>query len=283
MAPATLVAQVMTAMAGGARCPMIFFLAALLPAAFTPSPLRAVDPGPNVPSHVVLPPGPGGPTGLDCCGLITICDQMTMAEEGTYDAGNGNAIAGQEPFDEIFDLQTADDCVVPAEGCWVYEVCQASVTYQGATPATAVWVQVYADAGGAPAATASFTEVAPPGTYTVTPFEDTVFGLEGVAICATFLSIKLPPGTWWFDIQPVDTTAGGDWYYIVRDTGGVSGGDTHGKDGGAEHGSAFGGPYPGGYETSTWTPMGALGRGAGDSAMSVSCLIPVELQTFDVE
>ncbi len=246
----------------------------------------AVDPGPNEPSHVAIPPGPATPTGGPGCTLgdTIFCDQMAMVGAGTYDAGNGNAMAGQAVFGTIFDLQVADDCVVPDPGFILTGVCQASVTFLGATPATAMWVQVYADNGGFPAETSSFDEVVSPGSYSVTTFPDPIFGLVGTVICADVTDITLPAGNWYFSIQPIDTTAGGDWYFQVRDFASLNGSDSYGKDGGEEHGSAFGGPYGGGYGVSDWTSMASLGFGAGDAAFCVGGVqVPVELQSFDVE
>lgn len=210
-----------------------------------------------------------------------------MVTNATYSGGNGNAMSGLGAgFGAIYDLQMADDCTGPLQtGTYVInQVCAASLTFLGVAPATAVWVQVYADAGGVPANTVAFQEIVPPGSFTSTPFTDTVFGFQGQTICATITSITLPAGTWWFNIQPIDTTAGGDWFYQVRDANPPVGADIAVKDGQPEHGTAFGGPHNVGYGFGTWTSSGAAGFGAGNAAFSVNgTLIPVEIDSFEIE
>lgn len=220
--------------------------------------------------------GPGGPTGFSPeapqGGDTVFCDNTAMIAGGTYTEGNGNAIAGQVPFLGIFDLQTADDCVLTSPAV-ITRVCGGFLTFAGTPPATGVWVQVYADVGGAPANVASFNQTATGADVTSTPFIDTVFLLQGQYICAdlTAFTFSVPAGTWWFDIQPIDITAGGDWFYQVRDTvAPVTGGEAHAKDGATEHGGAFGGPYPGGHGSPTWFPFSSQQGGApGDNATLV--------------
>lgn len=227
-----------------------------------------------VPTHVDAPAGAGGPTGAvlptPTEGSVIICDQMGMVTAGTYTAGNGDAIGGGGPFGEVADLQLADDCTL-AEDLQITQACIGTVTFLGAPPAQGLWIQVYADMGGVPANTASFDQVVPLADVTSTPFVDMVFGLLGQVLCADVApGLILPAGTWFFNIQPVSTGPAGDWYFHLRTANGAPvGADSFGKDGGTEHGTDFGGPYPGGYGTATWLSMAALGFGAGDSAMSL--------------
>lgn len=225
-----------------------------------------------VPTHTSSPPGAGGPTdarvpGLEN-GVVAVCDQMAMVTAGTYTTGNGNAMAGAGIFSQTLDLQMVDDCVHAAE-LEIIQVCQASITFVGQPPANGLWVQVYADTGGAPANAASFDQVIT--SVTSTPFVDSVLGFAGLVICADLApGFVIPAGTWWWDIQPVSLRAGGDWYYQLRRTSiPPTGGDSFLKDGATEHGSAFGGPFPGGYGITTWQPVTALGYAAGDAAFLV--------------
>lgn len=237
------------------------------PAAITREPRRGSDSG-----WVMLGPS------------VDICNLMGMLTNQTYDAGNGNAISGMAAFGEIRDLQLVDDCFL-GSAYDIDRVCAGFLTQSGTLPQTGLWVQVYPDAGGVPAANASDDLLILPANLTGTPFTDTVFGLQGLVLCGHLQpsSLVLPAGVWWFDIQPVDTSANGDWFYHARDQAFLNGGDAHGRDGAAAHGTAFGGPYPGGYGTSTWTSMQALGFGAGDAAFSVSATLPVELPSFTIE
>jgi uncharacterized repeat protein (TIGR01451 family) len=226
-------------------------------------------------THVDVPAGAGGPTGAvlptPTEGTVVICDQMAMIPAGTYTAGNGNAMAGGAPFGMTADLQAADDCTL-AQDLQITEACVGTLTFLGLPPSQGIWIQVYADAGGGvPANTFSFDQVVPPADVTSTPFVDTVFGLLGRILCADVApGLIVPAGTWFFDIQPIGTAPTDDWYFIPRTANGAPvGADSFGKDGGAEHGPAFGGPYPGGYGTATWLSMAALGFGAGDSAISL--------------
>lgn len=216
--------------------------------------------------------GPGGPTGLRLAaarGSVVPCDQMGMVANATYNAANGNAIGGAGVLTRIEDLQVADDCALdqPLE---ITEICQASLTFGGQVPANGLWLQVYADNGGSPAESASFTTVIP--TVSVTPFTDNLFFLAGVVLCgAPAPGFVIPAGTWWLNAQPVSIDPTGDWYYQVRlVASSPNGGDSYLRDAASEHGTSFGGPYPGAYGVNTWTSAFALGFGRGDAAFRIA-------------
>lgn len=215
--------------------------------------------------------------------LPMLCDQMGMVASGSYDAAQGNGLSGMMIWGDVLDLQVVDDCTLGATYS-ITEVCGGFLTFTGAAPATGLWVQVY-DGAGAPSSTALYDHVVLPPNITATPFNDAVFGLVGVVLCGSMLpgDLAVDPGVRWFDVQPVDTTSNGDWYYLVRDLQSLSGTDSFGKDGAVEHGTAFGGPHTGGFGTSTFMSMGSLGYGAGDSAFLLSGDVPVELQQFAVD
>lgn len=237
------------------------------PAAITREPLRSPD------DRWVVQ----GATGF-------ICDQMSIVSNVSYDAGNGNAMSGAAAFGVTVDAQLADDCDLPST-LDITNVCGAFLTLTGAFPASGLWVQVYPDVGGMPRQSAEYDVVVSPAQVTGAAFTDPVFGLEGLFLCGTLPTgeLVLTAGRWWFDIQPVDTTASGDAYYQVRDFQYVVREEAHAKDGAAEHGTAFGGPYPGAYGTSSWASFGSLGLETGDAAFAVLALVPVDLQSFTIE
>jgi hypothetical protein len=257
-------------------------LAAVL--AFMTSSAFAANPAAGITKKIGTP-RPTGAHWVVKSPAVPICDQMGMITSASYDSGNGNAISGQSAFGQIADLQAADDCNLTSD-YFITQACGGYVTFAGGTPATALWLQVYAQSGGAPAATATSNAVILPADITATSFTDPIFGLAGRTVCGdiTTGTFQVNTGTWYFDVQPVDTTAGGDWYYQCRDLQSLIGSDAYGRDGAGEHGTQFGGPYAGGYGTTTWTSMAGLGFGAGDAAQLIAGdIVPVELQSFEIE
>lgn len=193
---------------------------------------------------------------------------MNMVDDVTYDSGNGNAISGQGAFGQIYDLQMADDFDVPSGGFIIQELEQASVTFFGQAPLD-IAIRIYPDAGGVPSETAAYEALAVADlglSVDASGFSDGVFGLAGVRMGVSGLNIALAAGTYWLNLQPIDESNAGDWYFQVRDLDLAINGDAHMRDG--ESG------YPGGYGVSDWTSANALGFGAGEGAMRISGVVP---------
>lgn len=150
-----------------------------------------------------------------------------------------------------------------------------AVTFFGATPADGLLVEFFEDLGGFPAEAPAACYFATGGEVAVSGFSDTIFGLLGVRMTADISGggIVLGAGTWWASLVPTDDSSGGDWYYTVRNTAEVILADSHGRDGGGDHGTdcsvGYGG-YGGGYGFSDWTSFGTIGFGAGTSSRQIS-------------
>lgn len=203
-----------------------------------------------------------------------VYDTLKYVDTQNYGAGNGNAISGRAIFGTVFDLGLADDFELDGDYTMTSAV-EDSVTFFGATPADGVLVEFFDDLGGFPAESPSACYLATGGEVSNTGFSDTIFGLLGVRLAADVSGggIVLGAGTHWASIVPVDDSSGGDWYYAVRNTSEVLGADSHGRDGGGDHGtdcSAGYGGYSGGYGTSDWTSFGAIGFGAGTVSRQLS-------------
>lgn len=110
----------------------------------------------------------------------------------------------------------------------------AAITISGiAAPGAA---QSYRDQCG-PNNRAAVTYEAVPQEVIATPFEDHLFGMEGMRLTVDISAsgIVLPRGAWWVNAQPIDLTGGGDAFYQVWKYDWQVGGGGHWKDGAEEH------------------------------------------------
>jgi len=196
-------------------------------------------------------------------------DSLSIVDNQAYNAGNGDAISGMAVFGSISDLDACDDFTIN-QGYELDTVTRDYVTFLGGTPATGLLVEVFADLGGYPGETPVGSYMATGGEVSGSSWSDTIFGLLGRRLTATIPdgAIVLGPGTYYIDMLPVDTTANGDWYYTVR--GAVSGSDSFGRDGYADHGNN----YNGGYGSTNWVSFNSLGYGAGDISQQITGTVP---------
>lgn len=194
-------------------------------------------------------------------GLSVLYDSLFITNGATYNVYNGNAHAGRTAFGNLYDLRLADDFLVFSGGYTITKVTGDYLCLLGVRPRQ-VYIRVYEDAGGLPGET-PIHEVLATSNIVSTPFVDTVFGWSGMRVEVSGLSLTLGEGgPYWIDIQPVDTTSAGDWYWQVRDNTLAYLAETHMRDG--ELG--FGLP---GYGTTTWTSSSSLGYGGGYAAMKI--------------
>ena len=193
-------------------------------------------------------------------------DSLWIVDTDVCDAGNGSAISGMSVFGVVYDLSMADDFVSPGGTCT--QIVHDYLNFNGGAyaPGTDYLVEFFADAGGAPANTASTV-------LTGTSYAASTISIYWWGACTRItgnIAAGTSAGTVWLSPSPVDTTASGDWYYGCRKYGTGIGYDAYGRDGGTMHGGLYGGPYGGGYGISSWTSMGALGFTAGDWSCQVS-------------
>lgn len=185
-----------------------------------------------------------------------IYSTLNFVDTQNYNAGNGNAYSGIGVFGGLNDLMLCDDFKTTADNV-LTQVTGDYVTFFGGTPANGLQVDVLQDLGGAPGAVIASQTVA---VSAASSYTDTIFGLAGRRLTGD-VNIPLAANTsYYIMIQPVDLSSGGDWYYQIRNTGSAIGGDAYGRDGGRG---------AGGYGTTKWTSMSALGFGRGDSGMEV--------------
>jgi hypothetical protein len=188
-----------------------------------------------------------------------IYNTLHYTDTQNYQAGNGDAWSGQAVFGSISDLQLADD-VEFSEDCCLDTLVRDFVTFFGNTPANGAYVAIYDGTGCNASNTATADQDEAPSSAVT--FPDTVFGLVGVRLTTTSDgSVCAPAGTQFVEQQPKDLTAGGDWYYVIRNINEVVGCDTVLRDGGRAN--------PG-YGWTTWRTGAQSGFGAGTAAMAVS-------------
>jgi len=187
-----------------------------------------------------------------------LVDQLWIVDTDAVDYGNGAAISGTSIFGVVYDLQLSDPFEVPGD-MDITRVVTDFLNFNGSpyTPATDVLVEFFADAGGGFAAELPTFQM----TGTVHAESDIYVGWwgGGTRIEVAFSGeVNLSAGIWWVSLTPVDTTSSGDWYYACRSA--VSGlMDSNLRDGGEDHGSLYGGPYDGGYDTTDWITAGSFG------------------------
>jgi hypothetical protein len=185
-----------------------------------------------------------------------IYDTLNIANNQSYDNGNGNAYSGTAIFGSVQDLQLCDDFSTTSDNV-ITQVTADYLTFFGGTPAGGLQVDIFQNNSGTPSEAALFSTTVP--VTAASSFTDTIFGLAGRRLTAD-VNIPLAANTSYFImIQPVDLTSNGDWYYQVNDY--VSNGsDVHLRDGG--RGGA-------GYGSFTWVPSASFNGTAGTSGMQI--------------
>ncbi len=118
--------------------------------------------------------------------------------------------------------------------------------------AAPVAAQPYRDPCG-PDNRATVTYEARPQEVIATPFEDHLFGMQGMRLTVDISAsgIVLPRGVWWVNAQPIDLNWSGDAFYQVWKYDWRAGAGGHWKDGAEEHRYRFTdfGQWP------IWIPM----------------------------
>lgn len=190
-----------------------------------------------------------------------IYDTMGMTYDLSYDTGNGNAESGEKIFGGHYDLRLADDFHVPESNPIITGVEAGYLTFQGRLPANGLAVRIYADGNKLPRKPALFEQFVPVTSFTT--WSDPYFGLIGMRLVSDqtfqfdargYISQKL-----WINIQPVDRSGQGDWYYQARDLNRLTGHDPAIRDG--ENGR-------GGYGFTDWRSIGPY-YGSGDAAFAI--------------
>jgi len=185
-------------------------------------------------------------------------DQLWIVDTDVVDYGNGDAISGIGIFGVVYDLEVADPFEMPQDG-YVTRVVMDYLNFFGGpySPADDVLVEFFPDAGGM----ASETPI-----HQLTGTAHTESGIyvgwwgpcTRVEVRFDECEVPLDAGIWWVSVVPVDTTSGGDWYYVCRSS--ASGlFDSNLRDGGTDHGGLYGGPYGGGYGSDDWITAGSFG------------------------
>jgi len=188
-----------------------------------------------------------------------LIDQLWIVDTDVVDYGNGAAISGVGIFGVVYDLQCADPFEVPGDTDITRVVADYLNFFGGPySPATDVLVEFFPDAGG------GYADEVPAFQMTGTVHVEYGIYVSWWGPCTrievTFGAGEVPlgAGVWWVSVTPVDTTTGGDWYYICRSSAsGLM--DSNLRDGGTDHGSLYGGPYGGGYGTDDWITAGSFG------------------------
>lgn len=199
-----------------------------------------------------------------------IYDTLWIVDDGLTDAGNGCAISGKSIFGSMRDMGLVDDFEISTGTTELSRVVTDYVSSNGGAyrPATDVMIEVFNDLGGKPSETPAFQVMGT--TYICEEINVSWWG-PGTRIRVDVEPgiIQINDGLWWVSVVPVDTTVSGDWYYALRRYGKPILADTHGRDGGTDHGSLYGGPYTGGYLINNWTSMETMGYKQGITSMRI--------------
>jgi hypothetical protein len=174
--------------------------------------------------------------GVGAASADVLYDTLWITDDSAYETAYGNARSGRAVFGNLEDLQIADDFVVDGssfpDGVRLTGVTQDSLCMLGNVPLDGFAVRVFADDGMSPLNDPLFDAAVPLDDALVTYVPDPMFGLIGYRFELDILptSIVLGPGRYWIDIQPIDTSDQGDWYYQIADTDAVIDGWVHQRD-----------------------------------------------------
>ena len=196
-------------------------------------------------------------------------DNLYITDQQLYSLGNGAAIGGYSTFGVDYDLQMADDFVVP--GALPYMITDVTMDFIGFLGGSNdVLVEIFADNGGMPAESPIAYAITTPS---ITPFNDWM-GYIGQRMTAT-LNVQLNAGSYFIAMQPLTCSGfgNGDWYYqLVMDDNNPIGATRHHRDAGQDvnHNGNLGfGPFGGGYGTNDWLPSSGVGYTNGDMVFKV--------------
>ena len=157
-------------------------------------------------------------------GADVLYDTLWITDQLAYDGAHGNANGGFGALGYRTDARLADDFVVDASvypnGLRLTEVAQDSLAVLGTPPQAGFVLRVYADEGAMPADQPMHEFPVPLQDATVTMFDNDLADLVGMRFELDLgaADVTLAPGTYWLNIQPVDTTPEGDWFYQVWDS-----------------------------------------------------------------
>ena len=199
--------------------------------------------------------------------VVTLVDQLSIADQQTYVNANGNWLDGRNLFGSPSDLQLADDFTVPGVAHYARQVTFDYLMLSGQTiPSGGALVEFFAEAGNCLPNEAPFASVTvPTNLLTKTNWTDTVFGGYGCIRLTADLSsynIVLPAGKVWVAMQGIDPN---NWGYTPRGTP-VAGCQAVLRDAGVDHGNG----YMGGYGTNNWAACGNYYPPAGDLSIKVT-------------
>ncbi len=194
-------------------------------------------------------------------------DTTWMTDDQSYNSFSESHVSGFAENGFLSDIQIASDFDLAD----TYEIMSVTSDYYNlaqfpdAVPAGGVLVEFFEDKGGSPIETPAFQVIS--SDFTVTGFEDTVFGQSGrrIMVDVSSFEIVLEPGTWWVSIVAVDETKEGPRYLNVRTIGLDIGSPIHGRDGGIDHGNG----YHGIYGTDDWLTFEDIGSSDGEAAIKV--------------
>jgi len=184
-------------------------------------------------------------------------DSLWIVDNDVVDFGNGDAISGMAIFGTIYDLQVADAFEIQDCYCITNVVMDYLNFFGTYPPMTDVHVEFFEDLGGYPAEVPIYQLMWT--NWTFYPIFVSWWGpCTRIEVFIDVCEVRLDPGVWWVAMQPVDTTSGGDWYYICRKNE-ILFLDSYFRDGGTDHGTKYGGPYGGGYGSDDWISATSFG------------------------
>jgi hypothetical protein len=206
-------------------------------------------------------------------GQTVIYDTLSITDDSLYNRAFGNCIGFPPGATDPFDLQLADDFELKVQTTITRVVADFVSTIPAHAP-EAVWVQFFADVGGAPSDEMTADLIAIGDAVTVvdlgllnTPAPNN----NGVrfSVDLSKAGVALGAGTWWVSVQPVDVKAPA-WYWILRQLNSVVGFDNFGRNGGTHHKGPFGG-FQGVLieEYNNWAELGAIGFLTGTVPMRI--------------
>ncbi len=217
-------------------------------------------------------------------------DSLWIIDTNQADAGSGNAIAKTPGTSgRLTDAQIADDFVIK-DAARITKVTADLMAHDGNLPAEGIWVQFFADDGGAPSEQMEAGVVVTPRDYVATPIETPLnFEAWRFEMDVSAADVVLEDGIWWVSTQPLDVATNFDWYWHLGSvTIPTINQPSHVRDGGVAHGNG----YAGLWGSTTWIPHNFRGNNSLSMAIEGELIAGCDpcdancdgaVDTFDVE
>lgn len=159
-------------------------------------------------------------------------------------------IGGYQVWGRKIDSQVCDDFPVPAGGCVIDSITADYIGYLPGYPAEGLLVEVFADLGGYPAETPTWSYL---GTTAIEFLPHPWGTCKRTTVTLPANTYSLTAGTWFISMTMVDMTDQSDGYFLFRNGTTLYGAATYVRNGGQDHLSWWFGGLEGVWPGNDWS------------------------------